>query len=60
MKSSNYYENTHTKRQKIKGDSVYEDMLKKEEEGKKKKVAKIVGLNKCLRIYYEIVSALYA
>lgn len=48
------------KMHKVKGDSVYEYMLKKEEEGKKKKVAKIAGLNKFLRIYYARVSALYA
>ena len=48
------------KRHKIKGDSVYEYMLKKEQEGKKKKVSTIAGLNKFLRIYYARVSALYA
>jgi transposase len=48
------------KMHKIKGDSVYEYMLKKEQEGKNKKVAKIAGLNKFLRIYYARVSALYA
>ena len=32
--------------------AVYEFILKKESEGKAKKVAKIAGLNKFLRIYY--------
>lgn len=40
--------------------AVYLYILKKEEEGKPKKVAKIAGLNKFLRIYYARVSALYA
>ncbi len=35
---------------------IYQYMLKKEEEGKAKKVAKIAGLNKFLRIYYARVS----
>lgn len=40
--------------------TVYLYILKKEAEGKPKKVAKIAGLNKFLRIYYARVSALYA
>lgn len=32
--------------------AVYDFMLKKESEGKAKKVAKIAALNKFLRIYY--------
>ncbi len=40
--------------------AVYLYILKKEAEGKPKKVAKIAGLNKFLRIYYARVSALYA
>lgn len=40
--------------------AVYLYILKKEDEGKPKKVAKIAGLNKFLRIYYARVSALYA
>lgn len=40
--------------------SVYLYMLKKEAEGKPKKVAKIAALNKFLRIYYACVSEVYA
>ncbi len=39
--------------------AVYLFILKKEAEGKPKKVAKIAGLNKFLRIYYARVKALY-
>ena len=39
--------------------AVYLFMLKKEAEGKPKKVAKIAGLNKFLRIYYARVKELY-
>lgn len=39
--------------------SVYEYILKKETEGKAKKVAKIAGLNKFLRIYYARVMEVY-
>jgi transposase len=39
--------------------SVYQYMLKKEGEGKPKKVAKIAALNKFLRIYYARVMELY-
>lgn len=39
--------------------AVYHYMLKKEAEGKPKKVAKIAALNKFLRIYYARVSQLY-
>lgn len=39
--------------------AVYEYMLKKEAEGKNKKLVKIVGLNKFLRIYYLRVMELY-
>lgn len=39
--------------------AVYEFMLKKEAEGKHKKVAKMAGLNKFLRIYYARVSEVY-
>ena len=38
---------------------VYIFMLKKETEGKHKRVAKIAGLNKFLRIYYARVKAIY-
>ena len=41
-------------------DAVYLYILKKEQEGKPKKVAKIAGLNKFLRIYYARVKAVYA
>ena len=34
-------------------------IIKKEKEGKSKKVAKIAGLNKFLRIYYGIVKRKY-
>lgn len=39
--------------------AVYEYMIKKESEGKAKKVAKIAALNKFLRIYYARVKELY-
>lgn len=39
--------------------AVYLFMLRKESEGKPKKVAKIAGLNKFLRIYYARVKELY-
>lgn len=38
--------------------AIYKYMLKKEQEGKPKKVAKIAGLNKFLRIYYARVMEL--
>lgn len=40
-------------------DAVYRFMIKKENEGKAKKVAKIAGLNKFLRIYYARVKEVY-
>jgi len=40
-------------------DSVYQYMIKKENEGKPKKVAKMAGLNKFLRIYYARVKEAY-
>lgn len=40
-------------------DSVYQFILKKEREGKAKRVAKIAGLNKFLRIYYARVMEVY-
>lgn len=42
-----------------KDDVVYDYIRKKESEGKNKKVAKIAGLNKFLRIYYARVMAVY-
>lgn len=39
--------------------AVYEYMLKKEAEGKNKKLVKIAGLNKFLRIYYAQVMEVY-
>lgn len=42
-----------------KDDAVYNYILKKENEGKNKKLAKIAGLNKFLRIYYARVMAVY-
>lgn len=39
--------------------AVYEFILKKESEGKAKKVAKIAGFNKFLRIYYARVKEVY-
>jgi len=39
--------------------AVYQYILKKEAEGKPKKVAKIAGLNKFLRIYYARVNEVY-
>lgn len=42
-----------------KDNSVYQFILKKEQEGKPKKLAKIAGLNKFLRIYYARVIELY-
>lgn len=41
------------------GNEFYDYMLKKESEGKKKKVAKIATLNKFLRQYYAKLSKLY-
>jgi len=41
-------------------DSVYKFMLKKESEGKPRKVAKIAALNKFLRIYYARVKEVYS
>ena len=40
-------------------DPIYLYMLKKEAEGKSKKVAKIAALNKFLRIYFARVSGVY-
>lgn len=40
-------------------DPVYQFMIKKETEGKPKKVAKMAGLNKFLRIYYARVKEAY-
>ncbi|SDX99262.1 IS110 family transposase [Eubacterium barkeri] len=40
-------------------DAVYQFIIKKEKEGKPKKVAKIAGMNKFLRIYYARVIAVY-
>ena len=42
-----------------KDSAVYEYIVKKENEGKSKKQAKIAGLNKFLRIYYARVMAVY-
>lgn len=42
-----------------KDSAVYNYILKKESEGKDKKLAKIAGLNKFLRIYYARVTAVY-
>ena len=39
---------------------VYKYILKKEAEGKPKRVAKIAGLNKFLRIYYARVMEVYS
>lgn len=39
--------------------AIYEYMLKKEAEGKNKKLVKIAGLNKFLRIYYARVMEVY-
>jgi transposase len=39
--------------------AVYDFIIKKEDEGKPKRVAKIAGLNKFLRIYYARVMELY-
>lgn len=47
------------KTHKPSGDVVYLYILKKEQEGKPKKVAKIAGLNKFLRIYYARVMEIY-
>ena len=40
-------------------DPVYLFILKKEQEGKPHKVAKMAGINKFLRIYYARAMALY-
>ena len=47
---------THTE---PKDGAVYRYILKKEAEGKPKKVAKMAGLNKFLRIYYARVMEIY-
>ena len=39
--------------------AVYDFILKKEAEGKSKKVAKVAGMNKFLRIYYARVMDVY-
>ena len=39
--------------------AVYDFIIKKESEGKPKRVAKIAGLNKFLRIYYARVMEIY-
>ena len=41
------------------GEEIYEYIIQKENEGKAKKVAKIAGLNKFLRIYYGLVKKKY-
>ena len=41
------------------GEEIYEYIIQKEVEGKAKKVAKIAGLNKFLRIYYGLVKKKY-
>lgn len=41
-------------------DAVYRFMIKKENEGKAKKVAKMAGFNKFLRIYYARVKEVYS
>ena len=43
----------------IQAAAVYQYMIKKESEGKAKKVAKIAALNKFLRIYFARVSEVY-
>lgn len=43
-----------------KDNAVYEYIVKKENEGKNKAVAKIAGLNKFLRIYYARVKEIYS
>ncbi|MBE6025258.1 MAG: IS110 family transposase [Cellulosilyticum sp.] len=48
------------KSNKPQDDPIYLYMLKKESEGKPKKVAKVVGINKFIRIYYSKVKELYA
>ena len=40
--------------------AVYDFMIKKEDEGKAKRVAKIAALNKFLRIYYARVMEVYS
>lgn len=40
-------------------DAAYRFMIRKENEGKAKKVAKMAGLNKFLRIYYARVKEVY-
>lgn len=48
------------KRLRCEESPIYQYMLKKEEEGKHKKVAKVAGMNKFLRIYYARVRDCYA
>ena len=47
------------KTSKAEDDLVYQFIIKKETEGKPKKVAKMAGLNKFLRIYYARVKEVY-
>ena len=48
------------KRVRCEDSPIYQYMLKKEQEGKHKKVAKVAGMNKFLRIYYARVKACYS
>lgn len=41
------------------GHLIYEYMIKKENEGKCKKSAKIAGVNKLLKIYYGMIKRVY-
>lgn len=47
------------KENKREGNVIYEYMVKKENEGKSKKVAKIAGLNKFLKRYYGMIKRIY-
>jgi transposase len=59
LRKTGYEIMTVLKSHKPKGDAVYNFIIKKEQEGKPKKVAKIAGLNKFLRIYYARVKEVY-
>lgn len=48
------------KRVRCESSPIYQYILKKEQEGKHKKVAKVAGMNKFLRIYYARVKECYS
>ena len=47
------------KKQKSEGEKVYDYIMKKEREGKKKKVAMVAGITKFIKIYYGTMKRIY-